>query len=240
MKMLKVFSTQLRKVHKKVADITASSVESPEDGLFHTGEYYLKNRQVAYARHVFSRYLTYYPAGKYAAVAARCLEGAVPTRPAEASPAPAQKAPAPAKEAPATEAPARPESGGAPDAAKTYYDALTRISQKMYQQAYDSFKKIIAAGVDDEYIEKSYFDMGRCLFFLTKYEDCIKFYTQMLIKYPQHPSLAEALYHIGQSHEKQERKAQAENFYKKALGMVQADDGGVRSRIKKALEKLEK
>lgn len=77
MKMLKVFSDQLRRVHRQVDNLFEKSEEqSPEAGLFKAGEYYLKARQYTQAKYVFSRYLTYYPAGKLAEQASRYLEAA--------------------------------------------------------------------------------------------------------------------------------------------------------------------
>ncbi|GAB1484943.1 hypothetical protein MASR2M78_37610 [Treponema sp.] len=75
MKMLKVFSNQLRRIHKQVSNLLKTEEQqSPEIGLFKVGEYYLKNRQYAQAKYVFGRYLTYYPAGKMAAQAAKFVE----------------------------------------------------------------------------------------------------------------------------------------------------------------------
>jgi CRP-like cAMP-binding protein len=77
MKMLKVFSDQLRRVHKQVNNLFAKNeTQSPEAGLFRTGEYYLKARQYTQAKYVFSRYITYYPAGRFAEQASRYLEAA--------------------------------------------------------------------------------------------------------------------------------------------------------------------
>src|SRR5208337_973353 len=77
MKMLKVFSNQLRRVHKQVDNLLEKNeAESPEAGLFKAGEYYLKARQYSQAKYIFSRYLTYYPAGRLAEQASRYLEAA--------------------------------------------------------------------------------------------------------------------------------------------------------------------
>jgi hypothetical protein len=77
MKMLKVFSNQLRRVHKQVDNLLEKNeAQSPEAGLFKAGEYYLKARQYSQAKYIFSRYLTYYPAGKLAEQASRYLEAA--------------------------------------------------------------------------------------------------------------------------------------------------------------------
>ncbi len=75
MKMLKVFSNQLRRIHGQVENLLEKEDQAnPETGLFKTGEYYLKNRLYSQAVYVFSRYLTYYPAGKMAREASKNLE----------------------------------------------------------------------------------------------------------------------------------------------------------------------
>ena len=51
MKMLKVFSNQLRRVHKQVDNLLEKSeAQSPEAGLFKTGGYYLKAREYLQAK----------------------------------------------------------------------------------------------------------------------------------------------------------------------------------------------
>ena len=74
MKMLKVFSNQMRRVHKQVSKLMAREEVAPADGLYNVGEYYLKNKRFSQAKHVFSRYLTYYPTGRYAMEASKNLE----------------------------------------------------------------------------------------------------------------------------------------------------------------------
>jgi TolA-binding protein len=75
MKMLKVLSNQLRRIHRQVTSLMIKEEQpSPEAGLFRIGEYYLKNKRYAQARYVFSSYLTYYPAGSKVSEATRGLE----------------------------------------------------------------------------------------------------------------------------------------------------------------------
>ncbi|MDR2111379.1 MAG: Crp/Fnr family transcriptional regulator, partial [Spirochaetaceae bacterium] len=74
MKMLKVFSTQLRRRHKQVSSLMEKEEQqNPEMGLYNVGEYYLKNKRFFQAKYVFGRYLTYYPSGRNAAMAAKNL-----------------------------------------------------------------------------------------------------------------------------------------------------------------------
>ena len=96
-KMLKVFSNQLRHIHKQVENLMENpSAVNAETGLFKTGEYYLRSRMYSQARYVFGRYLTYYPAGRMAEQAGRYLETAEAAlareKPAVASPYPAEVA----------------------------------------------------------------------------------------------------------------------------------------------------
>jgi TolA-binding protein len=125
------------------------------------------------------------------------------------------------------------------DTAKAYYDAVSLISQAKYQQAYGAFKKLVDANEDPEYTAKSTFEIGRCLFLLGKFEDCIKYYTMMITKYPKHPDLGDALFFMGQSYEKNGRKDQAATFYKKILSMSGDADDGTQVKAKRALKALE-
>jgi TolA-binding protein len=247
MKLLKVLSNQLRKIHKQVSSLMAKEEQNPEAGLFSAGEYYLKAKSYSQARYIFSRYLTFYPSGRNAAQAANNLQqaeialargggslGSAGSLGSIAAPAPSA-APAPAE-------PRSPEPSPASnltDAAKSYYDAVSLISQQKYQQAYLAFKKIADSNEDPEYVAKSIFEIGRCLFLLNKFEVCIRYYTMMITKYPRHPDLADALFYMGQSYEKNNRKDQAATFYKKILTMPGDEEDGTHVKARRALKALE-
>jgi CRP-like cAMP-binding protein len=239
MKMLKVFSNQMRRIHAQVSSLlTKEGQQNPEDGLFTIGQFYFKNRRFSQASYILSRYLTYYPAGRFAQQAAQDLEAAErslgKSGGASGSAAPAPSAsPGPAAQASGSDA------SGSTDTAKAYYDAVSLISQQKYQHAYLSFKKIVDGQEDPEYVAKSFFEMGRCLFFMNKIDDCIKYFTMMITKYPKHPDLTNALYYMGQSYEKNNDKYRAAVFYKKLLSMPGGQDDGVRSKATQALKALE-
>jgi TolA-binding protein len=234
MKMLKVFSNQLRRIHRQVSNLMERREQAnPELGLFDAGLYYLKNKRFAQAKYVFSRYLTYYPSGKRAPEAAKNLEiaenylsrgggGPVPRPPVSAAPGPGPAAP-----------------GNLTDTAKAYYDAVSFLTQEKYQQAYMAFRRIVEAGSDAEYTAKSSYEIGRCLYMMGKLDDCIKYYTGMITKYPKHPNLGDALFFMGQSYEKQNRKEQAITFYKKILTMISDEENASHVKAKRALKALE-
>jgi CRP-like cAMP-binding protein len=238
MKMLKVFSNQMRRIHKQVSSLMdKEEQQNPEAGLFSVGEYYLKNKRFAQARYVFSRYLTYYPSGRNAGTAARNLEAAEISlaRSGASRDGGFSSTPPPDTFSENESSPAR----NLTDTAKAYYDAVSLISQQKYQQAYLAFKKIVDVNEDPEYVAKSVFEIGRCLYLLNKFEDCIKYYTMMITRYPKHPDLADALFFMGQSYEKNNRKDQAATFYKKILSMSGDDDDGAHLKAKRALKVLE-
>jgi TolA-binding protein len=261
MKMLKVFSNQLRRVHKQVDSLLEQKEsESPEAGLFKAGEYYLKARQYSQAKYIFSRYLTYYPAGRLAEQASRYLEIAengsakygdgkgpapimVETTRGQSGPSGGGRPSPNFAELDAREAP--PSSGGkAPgtglsDAAKSYYDAVSLFSSEKYKEALSGFKKIVESNADPEYVPKALYEMGRCLFMLQQYELTIKHFTQMVQTYPKHPDIIDTLFFLGQSYEKKGDVERAKGFFKKILSMESDEDASTRIKATKALRKLE-
>lgn len=224
MKMLKVFSNQLRRIHKQVSNIvkqTENEIDA-EAGLFNVGEYYLKNKRFPQAKYVFSRYLTYYPSGRSAAQAAKNLE-AIETAAHQTGLKNQTEAASSSKTDASSLSTVNPSSNLS-DWAKAYYDAVSLISQEKYQQAYLALKKIIDTSEDPEYTAKSSYELGRCLFLFKKYDECIKYFTGMITKYPRHPDLGNSLYFMGQSYEKLNEKDQALVFYKKILTLTEGDE----------------
>ncbi|MCL2599656.1 MAG: Crp/Fnr family transcriptional regulator [Treponema sp.] len=61
MKMLKVFSEQLRRVHTRISNITNTRYVKPDYGLYEIGEKYVKRNRFSHAKYIFQRYLELYP-----------------------------------------------------------------------------------------------------------------------------------------------------------------------------------
>ncbi|MDR1597147.1 MAG: cyclic nucleotide-binding domain-containing protein [Treponema sp.] len=231
MKMLKIFSKELRRVHRKTANIMEKEgydPENPEQGLFNVGVYYLKNNRLPQARYIFGRYLTYYPSGKNAAQAAGnlqilCSETAV--KGSAAVSVVKQKSSIGQVAA----------EGDESATAKAYYDAVSFISQGKFQQAFTVLQKILDDAEDPGYVAKSSFEIGRCLFMLNKFDECIQHFTLMLTSYPRHPKLPDALFLMAQSYKNRGKKDMAEVFYKKILSMVPDGDNPINMKAKKAL-----
>jgi TolA-binding protein len=226
MKMLKVFSNQMRRVHRQVSKLMANEEQPPADGLFNVGEFYLKNKRFSLAKHVFSCYLTFYPTGKDALQASKNLEiaeSALSNYGDGRGPSVAFSNDAPVQ-------PAHSEK-----TAKAYNDAVSLISQGKYQEALVSLKLIVDSNAGPEWTTKASFEAGRCMFLLNKFDECLKYFTNMLTKYPKHPEFKDTIFIIGQCNEKLGRKDQATAFYKKILSMCGGEDDDMAAKVKKAL-----
>ena len=236
MKMLKVFSNQLRRIHKQVQNMIYSEEQiKPETGLYRIGEYYLKNSRYTQALYAYKRYLTYYPSGKYSSD----VTGKIGTAEEYLQSYGQGKGPEPVSIGPGTRREvAKPEkSQELSDVAKMYYNAVSLISQQRYQEAFNEFKRIAAAGHDDEYTAKAQYEMGRCLYHLNQYDTCIRSFTVLVQRYPKHPELSEALFFVGKCYEEKGEKAKAKGFYNKILSLVSEEDTLYR-RVKKALREV--
>jgi len=255
-KMLKVFSNQLRHIHKQVENLMENpSAINAEMGLFKTGEYYLRNRMYSQARYVLGRYLTYYPAGKVAEQAGRYLETAESSLarygdgkgPAPLAGTRASAPQHPAMDANDEESMAAPSSSSAPhasegaslsDVAKDYYNAVSLFSQDKYQDSFKVLKAIVEANEDAEYVGKAQFDMGRCLYALNQWDLAIKHFTTIVQSAPKHADMADILFIMGQSWDKKGDKVKAKAFYSKVLSMPGDEDSSARIKAKKALNAL--
>jgi TolA-binding protein len=245
-KMLKVFSNQLRRIHKQVETLLVGDEQiNPETGLYKIGEYYMKNKRYAQALHAYKRYLVYYPSGAFAADVTTKIVSAEEFLSRYGSGEPPASAAAPA--APmvsvafnASPAPAAPPEAkaDASDLAQQYYNAVSLVSQEKYMEAFKAFKKIIDGGADAEYSTKAEFEMAKCLFYLKQFDSCIKSFTAIVQKFPKHPEMKDAIFFVARSYEEKGDKAKAAGLFKKILTMGTDEDPVIR-KVKKALRALE-
>jgi CRP-like cAMP-binding protein len=213
-KMLKVFSTQMRRVHQQIAKFKEKEDVKPDEGLFTIGEKYLKLKRYAHAKYIFSRYLAHYPSGPQVTLAAKNLQVA---------------------EKNIVNTTVKNQQQGV---AKEYREAISLISKHEYEDAIQAFKKIISAGREREWVSKSEYSIGHCLFLLGKFNDCINHFSNMLTKNPSHPDAKEAMFYIGEASEKIGNKGQAALWYNRILLLPDLEAGGMRARVKQALKGL--
>lgn len=236
LKMLKVFSNQLRRIHKQVRNLLSagSAGMDPEEGLFRIGQYYMNSRKYHQALYAFRRYITYYPSGKYSAEATKNSEIAEQYVQKHGTSQGGPPGEQPAAEAPKTQP--NPEELSA--VAKRYYNAVSLYSQQKYSEAMKEFQEVSSNG-DQEYAVKAVYEIGRCLYGLEQYEKCIQHYTKMIKQYPKHPELRDALIYVGNSHQQLGNSDKAKGFYKKVLSMS-TENEVVYRKAKRALQKMER
>ncbi len=239
MKMLRVFSNQLRRIHVKVRNLLSMDEQgNPEIGLFHIGEYYLRKKQYGEAIYVFRRYLYHYPGGKLAGEAKRQLAQAEEY----AQKYGAGKGPSIAPSDIAGKAESAPPAADGqqdlPAVAQLYYNAVSIFSQQKYQDALREFKKVAQTSPDSEYAIKSLFEIGRCLYGMKQLEPSIRHFTGLIQKYPKLSELNDALYYIGRSYQDLGDRGRAASFYKKILSLPAVDQTTER-KVKQAMRLLE-
>ena len=236
MKMLKVFSNQLRRMHAKVSGLLAEDEQvDPETGLFNSGQYYLGKKRYEQALYAFRRYLTYYPSGRLNAKASEFAQKAEQF----AQDYGAGKGPNISGVSTTSEEISKPDRGRQlSDSAKEFYAAVSVFSQQKYADALKAFKVIAENGTDEEYRIKSLFEIGRCYYSLKQFEACIKHFTGLIQRYPKIPELPDALYYVGQSYQEKGDTARAEGFYKKITSMSGAGEALLR-KVRRAIKALE-
>lgn len=245
MKMLKVFSNQLRRMHGKVQNLIGKGQsKDSESGLYSIGEYYFTNRQYKSAVHALTRYLTLYPAGKYAVeasgLARKAGQGLSRTDSTALFAAAAQEMDDEPDFSPPSPAPvAAPVVGSAdPVAAKGFFEAVALANQEKYLDAFKIFQKLVSTNADPEHAAKAEFEMGRCLVHLKKFDEAIKHLTALIQKYPKHPDLKDALFFIGRSYQGKNDRTWARNFFNKILNLAHEDEP-VAVKTRKALKELD-
>jgi len=242
MKMLKVFSNQLRRMVGKVQNlISKGNNKDAEAGLFSIGQYYFSNQHYKQATHALTRYLAHYPDGRFQGEASNLLQQA--GRGAAKTDSTALFAAAGAEEEPDFSPPASRVASTSsspvdPAAAKGFFEAVALANQEKYLEAFKIFQKIVTTNADPEHAAKAEFEMGRCLVFLTKFDEAIKHLTTLITKYPKHPDLKDALYFIGRSYQGKNDTTWAKNFYQKILNLA-GEDEPVAIKTRKALKELE-
>jgi len=218
--MLKVFSNQMRQIHSKVSSLLEDDKIKPDEGLFGIGERYLKEKRYSQAKYIFNRYLECYPIGKDAVNAEKNLhltEIAL-IRGAQGEILPAQKI----------------------DAKKTYNEGMNLINNEKYKEAMGLFILVARSKEDPEWVLNSIFEIGRCLYFLNQFEDCLKHFQNMFSRYPDHADTKDAMYYTGQACEKTGQKDTALSWYKKIIAMPHLETDETFSKTLQALDLLEK
>jgi CRP-like cAMP-binding protein len=211
MKMLKVFSNQLRHIHRQTESMLHSEEQTnPDDGLFSVANCFFNSQQYKPAAEVAIRYLKQYPAGKHVAdmkqIAQNTLKsehGFGESQLGDGSITAPRKTGGPV--------------GNDPNLALTLADGLA--GQGKWDEAYKQYHSIIEAG-DSPALGKAYVGAGRSLYEQEEYVRCVQLLTAFIGKDPKSLQLGEVLMYMGKAYQKMDQADKAKAFYSKALTMA--------------------
>ncbi|RHX85196.1 tetratricopeptide repeat protein [Leptospira stimsonii] len=246
LKMMKVFSSQLRQVHKKLKEILGQSdTRNPAFELMNVAEVFYKNNNLPHAVYAFEKYLQHYPGTAYSGRATELLELA-----RRGSPFPLNMPPLvyeggnrvsqetlqnimkPAVEKSSitqgvdnsitslyNRAHTLVNVGKHSDAMTIYKDLLNRTDFK-----FDSEKKLV---------ENSLFQLGICLMKTNDLDNANSSFSTYIKKYPSGESIKESLFHLAEISELQGDRQRARMLYGKvALLPPEKDSISQKSRLK--------
>ncbi|MFP4300731.1 MAG: cyclic nucleotide-binding domain-containing protein [Spirochaetaceae bacterium] len=235
MKMLKVFSNQLRRIHGKVSSLLNTGNQTdPEAGLFQIGEYYMRKKDYTHARHAFNRYLEIYPRGSYVNPAREYLDKAesfLQKYGDGQGPGAGSVGGSSAKSTGARQGKELNEDE------KRYYNAVSLESKEHYQEALDEFRSLAEEASSEDIRIKTLYEIGRCLFFLKDYTGTVKHFSNLLQKFPRIGEINDILFYIGKSYHEAGDQERARTFYERALSMGTPSQSVTR-RVNSELRKL--
>lgn len=226
LKMLKVFSTQLRRIHTKVTNLLDQAEQvDPELGLFRIGEYYHRRRQYSQATYALERYLAIYPNGR-SSKQARDLLSEVSSHAERYS-------------SEQTSSGGHGETDELSDLGRRYLKAVNQYGNGDFDAAFNLFRAVgQESGEHGEYGLKSLYEAGRCLHALGRHDETIRHFTALLQKFPKMEQLPWALYFIGISYKEKNENDRALSFLRKVQSMA-GNDAELRKKASNAINALE-
>ena len=215
LQMIKVFSKQLRSIHKKLASLLDSKEDvNPEDGLFSVVQTFYNSQHFDAANQVAIRYLQNYPQGKYKGEIAKIIQSA---RDMQGHSFGVNLT----KEAKKTVNPlpvANPMFINEANAESMYAQANDLFSKGKFNEALIKYQHIMdSPDASDQVLEDSNIKAARCLFETGEYPQTLQILTEFIGKYPKSSHIAEALIFLGLCYERMNRPDKAMAFYDKAL-----------------------
>ncbi|MDH5681273.1 MAG: tetratricopeptide repeat protein, partial [Spirochaetota bacterium] len=219
LKMLKIFSTQLRKIGKQAAAILSSSIQVSDSSksLFSLGEYFLKTRKFDYALYSFHKYIEYYPNASNVSAAHKHIEMAKKGEPI------GRKAEIATEDKDIVVDDAETSDKVSGEEAKTFYNQAKKlISNSDFSGALNKLKLIDEQefkSSDLGIFEGVSFDRSLCLYETGSHEDSVEAFTNFIKDNPKTKKMKNALFYIGKSYQALDDLSRAVNFFKKVAGL---------------------
>lgn len=209
MKMLKVFSNQLRHIHRQIESLLHSEEQTnPDDGMFSVANCFFKSQQYKAASEVAIRYLKLFPSGRHVQEMKQIAQNTLTSSNSFG-------------ERTASDKPQIRQEGGPvgndPNLALTLAEGLA--GQQKWDEAYKQYHSVIEVG-DSPALGKAYVGAGMCLYEQEEYVRCVQLLTAFIAHDPKSMQMGEILMFMGLCYQKMEQIDKAKAFFAKALTMA--------------------
>lgn len=200
LKMLKVFSTQLRRIHRQVQGLLSSDLSgNPELGLFEIGEYYRKQKDYKKSIAAYKRYKELHPRGYYIAQVEKALESVDEGTFFQN------------------------RSDVETEESQSVFVYGKHIERGNYQAALKGLTHYLQSPSNDEERPEAEYLLGVCLFKMGKIKECLSQLTGTVKKYPKHGKLGEVLFYLGMGYGSAGDTTKAAGFMSKSVSMLSED-----------------
>ena len=217
MKMLKVFSNQLRHIHRQIESLLHSEEQTnPDDGMFSVANCFFQSQQYKAASEVAVRYLKLYPSGKHVQEMKQIAQNTLVSTRAFG------ERQGSARHGLSGLGSGRQEGGTVgndPNLALTLAEGLA--GQGKWDEAYKQYHSIIEIG-DSPVLGKAYVGAGKSLYEQDEYVRCVQLLTSFISHDPKSTQMAEVLMFMGLCYQKMDQTDKAKAFFGKALSMASA------------------
>jgi CRP-like cAMP-binding protein len=216
MKMLKVFSNQLRHIHRQIESLLHSEEQTnPDDGMFSVAKVFFSSQQYQAASQVAVRYLKLFPTGKHVQEIKQIAQTTLSSNRSfgEHQNSGSDGGIGGRQEGRKAGGPV----GNDPNLALTLAEGLS--GQGKWDEAYKQYHSIIEIG-DTPVLGKAYAGAGKCLYEQDEYVRCLQLLTTFIGLDPKSLQMGEVLMYMGLCYQKMEKIDKAKAFFSKALTMA--------------------
>ena len=212
MKMLKVFSNQLRHIHRQIESLLNSEEQTnPDDGMFSVAKCFFTSQQYKAASEVAERYLRLYPSGRHVQEIRQIAQNKQDSGHAFGEHQGGSRGPD------MTVRKANGPVGNDPNLALTLAEGLA--GQRKWDEAYKQYHSIIEIG-DSPALGAAYLGAGHSLYEQEEYVRCVQLLTTFISHDPKSIQMSEVLMYMGLCYQKMQQNDKAKAFFSKALTMA--------------------
>ncbi len=212
LQMIKVFSRQLRTVHKHLASLLDSEEETdPEEGLFTVMNAFYNSMHYKAAVEVGNRYMAMYPNGKYGGQVQQLMQTASSTTGGDFGNIESSGLGG------TIEQPDKPSDADNSNVERAFKMAANYFSSGEFEEAYKHYHSVIENNAQGEILDAAYIGAGMSLYSQKEFVRCMQLLSGFISQYPKSTKIAEALMYLGLCYQAMGRAEKAISFYDKAV-----------------------